>query len=185
MQSTADDVIKLNVLDEASSLQLLGKLAPLAVEQHPKLSLELVRDLEHLPLAIQVAGRLLHAETEMGWGVEDLLEELREGTRLLEEKAPADRVDVASQTIPTVAVLLEKSTDRLDADLRLRFAFLGAYAAKPATFDLEALRTSWAESDPKPTIRKLVDRGLLERVDDRFWMHSLLVFHARSLLESM
>lgn len=186
LKSTANDVIKLDVLDLESALHLLMQLAPLPVEQHRDLCIELVGDLECLPLAIQVAGRLLQAEAEMGWGVEELLNELREGTRLLEEKAPADRADIESQTIPTVAVLLKKSTDRLDDDLRLRFAFLGAYEAKPATFDLEALKDSWLDLDPKPTVRKLVDRGLLEPVaDERYWMHSLLVAHARSLLESM
>jgi hypothetical protein len=43
----------------------------------------------------------------------------------------------------------------------------------------------WDEPDPKPTVRVLVNRGLLEPVlgTDRFQMHAILVMHARSLLE--
>jgi hypothetical protein len=38
--------------------------------------------------------------------------------------------------------------------------------------------------DPRPTVRVLVNRGLLEPLTGgRFQMHSLLVLHAKSLLE--
>ncbi|MCP4661234.1 MAG: hypothetical protein GY856_38005, partial [bacterium] len=65
-----------------------------------------------------------------------------------------------------------------------RFAYLGVLAPKPATFALEAMQAIWHVDDPKPTVRRLVRRGLLEPVGGgRFRMHALLVAHARSLLE--
>ena len=48
---------------------------------------------------------------------------------------------------------------------------------------MNAMVAVWEVDDPRPTIRALVDRGLLEQVDQRFQMHSLLVMHARELLE--
>lgn len=64
-----------------------------------------------------------------------------------------------------------------------RFAHLGAFAPKPATFDAEAMKAVWLADDPKPTIRTLVDRGLLEPSSQgRFWMHAILVKHAQSFL---
>ncbi len=64
-----------------------------------------------------------------------------------------------------------------------RFAYLGAFAPKPATFDAEAIKSVWLADDPKPTIRALVDRGLLEPSSQgRFWMHAILVKHAQSFL---
>jgi hypothetical protein len=103
----------LPVLTEESALELLGMLAPSVVSDHPNDSLALVRDLECLPLALHVAGRTLNAEAKMGWGVKDMLAGLRSGVEIIQKKAPADRVDLETQTIPTVATLLRQSTDRL------------------------------------------------------------------------
>jgi hypothetical protein len=180
---TPDDIYKLAVLSDEKALELLQVLAPSVVAQHPEQSLELVRELEGLPLALQVAGHMLNTEANYSFGVTDLLTELREGAKLLEARAPADRIDLAKETIPTVAVLLQKSTDRLDDHARDCFAYLGAFAPKPATFDLAAMKSVWQVEDPKPTARILIDRGLLEPVQsERFQMHALLVMHAKSLL---
>jgi hypothetical protein len=162
----------------------LHALAPKVVPQYPEQCRELVRQLECLPLALQVAGRLLNSEADHGWGVEDLLCELRTTLRLLNESPPADMMAaLARETTPTVAALLRKSTDRLDAVTRDRFALLGAFAPDPGTFGLEAMAAVWQVSDPKPTARKLVQRGLLEPVGPaRFQMHALLRMLARSLL---
>ena len=166
------------------SLELLRTLAPKVVHEHLKEAQELVRDLEGLPLALQVAGRLLHAEAKMGWGVEDLLKELREGTSLLEADAPADRADIVTGMTPSIAVLLQSSIIRLAEDMQERFALLGVFAPKPATFDLDAMVAVWEVDNPRPSARKLVDRGLLEPIGNgRFQMHALLVMHARSMFK--
>ena len=205
---TPDHVYNLPVLTEDKALELLKSLATSVVAEYPQQSLLLVRELEGLPLAIQVAGHLLNVEASYGFGVTNLLNELREGAKLLAAKAPADRVDVANETTPTVAVLLQKSTDHLDNHTRDCFAYLGAFAPKPATFDLAAMKVVWQVEDPKPTARILVDRGLLLPIIEtdkdalkdissvqvdrgllepiietgRFQMHALLVMHAKSLL---
>ena len=84
----------------------------------------------------------------------------------------------------TVAALLKRSTDLLDPETRRRFAFLGLFVPKPATFDLEAMAVAWDVTDPKPIARALVNRGLLEPISGgRFQLHAVLVLHARSLLE--
>lgn len=178
------DIYRLPVLTDDTSLLLLGMLAPQAVAEFPEASRELVRDLEGLPLAIQVAGRLLHAEAHFGWGVDALLAELRAGARLLATQAPSDVMGMGQATPPTIAALLKRSTAALDTTAQQCFALLGLFAPKPATFDLQALAVAWDMADPRPTIRILVNRGLLEPVSGgRFQMHALLVQHARSLLE--
>jgi DNA-binding SARP family transcriptional activator len=181
---TPSDVFRLSVLSGEQGLQLLATLAPQAVEEYDEQSRELVRDLEGLPLAIQVAGRLLHIESRLGWGVGELLNELRDGTNLLMAQAPGDMVGPWHDTTPSVAALLRRSTDALDDETRQRFADMGLFVPKPATFDLAAIATLWEVADPKPTVRILVNRGLLEPLSGgRFQMHALLVLHARSLLE--
>lgn len=183
--ATPQDVYILGVLSEADALTLLRTLAPTVVAQNEVASTELVNDLECLPLALHVAGQLLHTEASLGFGVDDLLTSIREGATIIEAKAPEDRSDVATSTTPTVAALLELSTNRLDPAARDAFAYLGAFAPKPATFDVAAMQAVWQVPDPKPLIRTLEGRGLLEVVPDagRFWMHAILVKHAESLLD--
>jgi DNA-binding SARP family transcriptional activator len=180
---TAADIYRLPVLSEAAALELLGKLAPETVAEHPHEARELVRDLEGLPLAVRVAGHLLHSEARLGWGVQELLIELRTGANLLQARLPSDMIGAAKDASPTVAALLKRSTDLLDPENRLRFAYLGLFVPKPATFDLEAMAVAWDIADPRPVARLLVSRGLLEPINGgRFQMHALLVMHARALL---
>jgi hypothetical protein len=123
-------------------------------------------------------------EAELGLGVDELLAELAEGTRILEENAPADRTELTTQTTPTVAALFKHSTDRLDEETYERFALLGIFAPKPATFDSGAIAAAWGVEDPKPTLRKLLSRGLVEPASNgRFQMHAVLAVHAKSLWE--
>jgi len=176
------DVYKIPILSDEKSLELMRTLTPQSVDQHPDEMIELVRDLEGLPLALQVAGRLLRAEMSMGWGVTDLLRELREDARLLAAQAPADRAEGADEVPPTIGALLRKSTNLLDETHQERFALLGVFAPKPAYFDLDAVTAVWAVDDPRPTVRRLVERGLLEPAGDgRFQIHALLVMHAKSM----
>lgn len=179
-----EDIYILGILREADGLKLLRALAPEVVTDHEEASRELINDLEGLPLAIQVAGRLLYKEASYGFGVTQLLAEIREGAKLIEAQAPVDRIEIARETTPTVAALLNKSTDLLDESTLDRFAYLGVFAPKPATFDAEAMKDVWEEDDPKPTIRALIDRGLLEPSRQRrYWMHAILVAHAKSFLQ--
>jgi tetratricopeptide (TPR) repeat protein len=180
--------IVLAEFDREESLELLAKLAPEVVEQHGAEVEELVREVGGLPLALRVAGSMLAAEERMGWGVKDLLTELREWQKVLNSEAPADRLPVPEGTSPTVAVLLQTSLDRLSPEVRVRFSMLGAFPSKPVSFDLFAAAKVWGmrePSDARDTIRELAERGLLETADSgRFYLHPILSAYARSLLEA-
>ena len=178
----SDHVYHLPVLDVGAAIELLAALAPEATRQSPELCRRLVEDLERLPLALQVAGRLLRLESSMEWGIEELIEELRRGKAVLEAPAPIDMIDARSGRIPSVEILLERSTARLDEVARKRFWLLGGFAAKPATFDVEALRLVWQVDDPRPTLRVFAERGLVEPVGGgRFQIHMLLAAHAENM----
>lgn len=178
----SEAIYKLDILDDDSAMHLMRQLAPDVTAAYPHEMLELIHDLEGLPLALQVAGRLLQSELEMGWGITDLLADLREGVALLEAKAPVDRADPLSEITPTISALLAQSTNRLDEVNRLRFASLGLFAPKPATFSADTLAAIWEVKDPRESIRLLVNRGLMEPVGSgRFQVHALLVRHAQSL----
>jgi hypothetical protein len=181
---TAQNIYRLKVLNEEDAIKLVRELAPSVVQQHPAECLVLVQELEGLPLALQVAGRLLNAEANAGFGVKELIGELREGAKLLDAIAPADRMDFVTETTPTIGALLQKSLDLLDDATKDCYAYLGVFAKKPATFDMDAMKFVWQVEDPKPTIKALVDRGLLEFVPElaRYQMHAVLVMLAKSLL---
>jgi len=182
MTTSEDSIYHLPVLTEEDALSLMRTLLPSVVEQYQGECRDLVRDLECLPLALHVAGRLLKSESNMGWDLSDLIREIREGVRLILEPAPRDRIE--GEMIPTISALLMKSTDMLDEFSRECFAFLGAFAPKPATFDLSAMKSVWEVDNPKPIVRKLVGHGLLEPISSgRFQMHRILVDHAKSLCE--
>ncbi len=181
---TPGNIYRLPVLTEDNSLALLRFLAPSIVGEYPDECRQLVIELEGLPLALQVAGRMLVVQARYGFSVADLLVELQNTSKILAAKAPADRSDVANETSPTVAALLMKSTDRLDDFTRMCFAQLGVFAPKPASFDLEALKDIWEVDAAEPIARRLVDYGLLEPVPElkRFQLHGLLVAHANYIL---
>ena len=175
-------VYNLPGLTPEGGLELVREIAKSVVDRYPEKCRELVEDLKGLPLALQVAGRLLNekASTQSG-GLEELLSELRDGKKLLEAKAPEDRMDYEKETIPTVAALLKQSTDRLDTTTRNRFALLGA-SAKNARFRLDTLKLLWGVDDPTETVDALVRHGLLEPIGEgEYQMHGLLVSLAGSL----
>ena len=180
------DVYLLRELDTDRAVRLLATFAPQASARHPERARVLAGDLEGLPLALRVAGRMLETEVARGLGGElELFDELRETARLMEQRAPQDRYDPVTGTTPTVHLLMKRSTDRLDDLDRMRFALLGLLAPKPAMFGPDLLQETWEadRDDTRRTLRVLVGRGLVEAVPGvgMFQMHSLLCGHARTL----
>jgi hypothetical protein len=160
---------------------LLRELARSIVDEHPLETKELAKELECLPLALQVAGRLLRDERHKssdGVGVTQLLELLRDPANLLDKDVPGG---------PKVRALLKKSIDVLDPKAQICFAFLAPFPQKPAHFDQNALNALWAgiADDPLQMRDLFISRGLLEPLlvneKQRFWLHSLLVAYAKSL----
>lgn len=183
--SPPEQIYLLPGLSDNNGLKLLHELTSNVVQEYPRKSLELVQALEGLPLAIQVAGRLLEAEQSIGFGVNDLIEELKSEANILEAEAPPDRANLVNEITPTVAALLYRSLESLDEVTLERYAYLGAMAPKPATFDFDAMKFMWEVDNPKPSVRILEARGLLEYLPDtkRYQMHALLVMLAKTLLE--
>lgn len=173
----------LTVLSEEASLELLERLAPDVVKKYESQCRRFVREVECLPLALNVAGRMLKKELKRFGNVEGLLERLlTDADELLEQNVPADVYALVGEVAPTVRALLQLSTDLLDEETRQRFIGLSAFEAKPAVFHAKHVAMFWGNADPQPTLNKLVDLGLVEPLGDlRFSIHALIVNHARSL----
>ncbi|MCL6528092.1 MAG: AAA family ATPase [Thermaceae bacterium] len=182
---TPEDLYRLSPLDEGRSLELLKRISPETVRGYPQAAQQLVRSLEGLPLAIGVAGRLLESEARLGGDPGQVLKELQRGVGLLEAPLPGDLIGSRPTPLTTVGSLLQRSTAGLEPQVQERFAALGLLAPKPLPFDLAALGALWGVEDPKPTLRILIRRGLLEGVPGgRFQMHTLLALQAQNLLKA-
>lgn len=181
--ASPEQIYLLGVLADQDAFQLMQKLAPQVVKDYPEETKYLVRKLEGLPLALQVAGRLLQTEYSSGFSVNDLIQEISNGKRLLGENAPIGQESLTSATTPSIAALLYKSLDHLDSQTRDYYSLLGVFAPSPAKFDQTIIGAIWQTSNPRPVIKTLVDRGLLEYLPQskQYQMHSLLVMLAKSL----
>lgn len=183
LASQHSEVYPLPVLSLESSLELIALLAPDVVRRHRSACADLARMLEGLPLALQVAGRLLNMEETKGLSVMNLLTQLAKTSKILELEAPPDLADFRKQTTPTVAALLRKSTDCLRPQLRRYLAFLSEVRAKPAIIDTSDLKEFWDVDDPAPIAGELVARGLLEHTGEgHYQIHYIMLMHAKSLL---
>lgn len=190
LTSSPTHVYRLDVLNEEAAVDLLIKLAPDVAAGHRDNLVELARALEFLPLALQMAGRLLSAEAGRGLPVVELLNEIRDGIRLFEEEVPAHLAGLVGESSVNLAAVMQRSVSDLSEEHQLRFAYLGAFASKPATFTTLQMEQVWSELDhpgapsPVQTLRILVDRGLLEPIGTGVYqMHALLARFADSLLD--
>jgi hypothetical protein len=80
------DAYVLTSLTESESLDLLRLLAPEAITRHPAEAVELVRELEGLPLALEIAAALLRVHG--GADLSELLEDVRRGAGLFWDDRP-------------------------------------------------------------------------------------------------
>ncbi|MCX5232020.1 NB-ARC domain-containing protein [Streptomyces sp. NBC_00233] len=197
LASSPEQVHWLDVLTTDDSVELLRRLAPGVADAHPAALRVLAERVEGLPLALQVAGKLLHSEFALGLPVDDLAESLGQDARLLSEEVPPQLAGLVEESSPTVAAVLSRSVATLDPVSRLRFAYLGAFAPKPATFTIDAATEVWGaipatgelsrpDGSPLDTVRVLTNRGLLESAGGgTYQMHGLLALYASHLLDAL
>jgi transcriptional regulator with XRE-family HTH domain len=182
LSPTAKAVYELDVLREDDSLRILSAVAPTVVDKYPEKVRTLVRDLQGIPLAIQVAGRLLNREAVAGLDVTEVFDKLHDQASLLEKEVPIDVASLGDQSSATIGDVLRR-TDRLDAESRGRLILLAESGSAPSTFGLRDLAHIWNVTDPKPTARILTGYGLLQpsRSGD-FELNTLVSACAKSLL---
>lgn len=182
LSSSPENTWRLGLLSEGDSLELIRSRTPGVVADNEEACRELVRALDGLPLALRVAADLLRVESEVVFDVSELLGELTEAGRVLDEGAPYDTVydddEEAREAVATVRALLQRSMERLDGETVKRFARLGVFPSKPLSFDPWAAQDVWRDTaediDPEPEdqevehnrvrreIGELVRRGLVE-----------------------
>jgi transcriptional regulator with XRE-family HTH domain len=181
-----ESVYVLPPMSEEESLELLHELAPEAVSADPSAATRLVARVEGLPLALQIVGRMLRAETRYGWGLERILQEIDRTAGLLDREVPSDYGRSSTGTPCTLRAVLHQSTDVLSADDRRFFAILGACGPRPASFDIPMIQDICGDVDAWHLARSLAERGLIEPIGSgRFQMHAVVADHAEEIAASI
>jgi len=183
---TRQRVIRVDVLQPDPAFELLQKLAPEAAETDEKSSRKLCERLEFLPLAITLAGRLLANEADipsrMQYLLGELIEQREARLRLVQSEG---RPGLDEENPVSLQAILGMSINRLTPLEQDRFAMLAVFGGEPLTWQLEAVKAVWdcSQKEVDATISRLLQRGLIERRGERYWMHALLADYANQMLD--
>lgn len=182
--ATREGTIPVGVLSPDASLLLLRRLAPDAVAARERDAARLCERLEYLPLALTVAVRLLALESDVPQRVQavlgEMIERRAEALRLRQDEG---RLAADDGSPVTVEAVLAMSVERLDDTDRERFARSYILGGDPRTWPLSAAQAVWecGPDEAAATTSRFIQRGLVERRGDRYWMHALLEEYARLL----
>ncbi|MCC7160994.1 MAG: hypothetical protein IT331_00740 [Anaerolineae bacterium] len=186
--ATRERTLLVDVLSPEASLALLHKLAPHAVAADEQSATRLCERLEFLPLALTLAGRLLANESDIPSRMQRLVSELieRRAARLNLLQAEG-RLGLREDEPVSLEAILGMSVERLDKTDQERFAMLAVFGGEPLTWEINATAAVWESSveEAEATIARFIQRGLVERRGDRYWMHALLADYATEMMEKM
>lgn len=161
-----------------AALTLLQHIAPEVVESHSEGARRLVERVGYLPLAVELVGGYLADtvfESEFHSAITHLID-------------PAERLKLAQTRLGnhnnvkmTLRETISLSLYDLTAEVVQAFYALGAFAPKPAAFDLPAALA--VASADIATIKRLVVRNLVHKLDgDRLTIHQIVADVARDKL---
>ena len=184
--ATPERSVLLDVLDEASALELLRRLLPSNVTLSEQDAQKLTKKLERLPLAIVLAGRFLANQAYVPGHFARMMGELleRPEARLHGLRDERGRLGLTETEPVSVHAILGMSVERLEATDRERFAMVSLFGGDPLTWDIATAAATWdcSVEAAEATTSRLIQRGLVEPRGDRYWMHALLADYAAELL---
>jgi predicted ATPase/DNA-binding XRE family transcriptional regulator len=168
------EVIPLTALQAEASLALLTQIVGQERIAHEQgAAAEICVLLDHLPLAVEIAGQRLRARPERG--VADFAERLRSVQTVLSELRISDRA---------VRTSFETSWQALDDDLRCGFAQLALFEVRPFDMDAFAAVCGLDRYDAEEMIFSFVALSLLiDNGQQRYRLHPLLAEFAREKFE--
>ncbi len=171
-------VQSVEVLDPDPARRLLAELAPITAQPSddgPELVDRLLAAVGYLPLAIQLMGGYLNGEN----GGEPVAFAQQARTVLARLADPATRPGSVTDTLNATIALSLDGAAQADPAARATFHALGAFAPKPARFDLAAAQAV-TQAEPA-TLARLIQRNLLEKgPDESLALHQTLAAFART-----
>jgi hypothetical protein len=186
--ATRERTLRIEVLKPEFAIGLLYKLAPETTTVDKKIAVRLCERLEFLPLGITLAGRMLANEADVPQRMQRLVGELvdRRETRL-QLMQTEGRPGLDEENPVSLQAILGMSVERLDKLEQERFAMLSVFGGEPLTWETNAASAVWECSvdATESTISHFIQRGLVERHGDRYWMHALLADYAAEMMVDM
>lgn len=185
--ATRERTLRVDVLKPEDALALLQRLAPEAVLADRENAMRLCERVEFLPLALTLAGRLLADEadvpTRMQRLVGDLIERRESRLHLLQAEG---RLGISGEEPVSLQAILGLSVDRLDRVDQERFAMASIFGGDPLTWEINAAAFVWECSveEAEASVARFIQRGLVERRGERYWMHALLADYASEMMEA-
>ncbi|MBI1299198.1 tetratricopeptide repeat protein [bacterium] len=166
-------IVALSPLAMAHSHELLRHIVgPTRVDEEDEAAAVICTLLDHLPLAVEIAGQRLRARPERR--LADFADRLRSVQATLSELRISDRA---------VRTSFEASWQALDDTLRQSFAQLALFAARPFTASDVTAVCALDRYDAEETVFSLVALSLLGSVGEgRYRLHPLLADFAREKL---
>ena len=185
--ATRERTLRVDLLSPKDALDLLRHLSPETVATDVENAQRLCARLEYLPLALTLAGRLLAYEAEvpsrMQRMVDELIERRAARLHLLQSEG---RLGLQTEEV-SLQANLGLSVERLSRTDQELFAMLSVFGGDPLTCEIQAIAHVWQCSllEAEAAISRLIQRGLVERRNDRYWMHALLADYAAEMREEM
>jgi serine/threonine protein kinase len=186
--ATRERTLAVDLLSPEASIALLARLAPEALSVAEEKVRRLCEKLEFLPLALTLAGRYLAVEADLGPArLARALDEMIEQRETRLELSDSLRQALPEGQPASLWNVLGRSVERLNKTDQERFAMAGTFGGEPLTWDLKAAISVWdcSEKEAEGTVRQFVQRGLVVRRGERFWMHALLADYANLLLDQL
>jgi NB-ARC domain len=186
--ATRKRTLPVDVLSPGASLALLHQLASEAVVVDEQSAKRLCERLEFLPLALTLAGRLLANEADIPTRMQRLVSELIERRQARLQLLQAEGRKGLDEDHPvSIEAILGMSVERLDRTDQERFAMLSVFGGEPLTWEINATAAVWECSveETEATISRFIQRGLVERRGERYWMHALLSDYAAEMMDRM
>ena len=186
--ATRERTLRVDVLKPEDALALLQRLALEAVAGDRENAMRLCERVEFLPLALTLAGRLLADEadvpTRMQRLVGDLIERRESRLHLLQAEG---RLGITGEEPFSLQAILALSVDRLDKVDQERFAMASIFGGDPLTWEINAAAFVWECSveEAEESVARFIQRGLVERRGERYWMHALLADYAAEMMEDL
>ena len=152
-------------LPESHAITLLATLCPMAAQADEEALRRLAHAAGGLPLALTLIGGYLADNIAFRAEVPRVLQDLAEAKAWLGLEQRERRL--------TLAQIVELSITALPADVRQVFTRLAPFAAKPASFSLEAAQA--VSGGTLAALGTLVRRNLLEKLtEERVTMHAVV-----------
>lgn len=186
--ATRERTLRVDVLKPEAALSLLRRLALEAVTTDEHSAQRLCERLEYLPLALTLAGRLLAVEADVPTRMQRMLGELIERREARLNLLQAEgRLGLTEEEPVSLQAILGLSVNRLDKVDQERFAMASVFGGDPLTWEINAAAYVWECSviEAEDTVARFIQRGLVERRGERYWMHALLADYAAEMVEEM